>query len=279
MSSRFDESLERLTPTEALQVVRQAFTRDRATETLAELRVAIEALVKATLKSYTQEAARYASLRGEKLSPRDRRYLRILLNEVRRRVASGEVCSRDGKWNMLDVGAGPGRDLAFLASETGDVYATGVEKCEEFLRVLRAAKEQGLIHSAPYELDMRRLTGVPDDSYACVRHHATLHHLPLLWEGLGVDEAISESFRVLQPGGVLYALVKQGTGLQLTDTNDGMGQRLVQLFTRETINTLLGRNGFRVVRMESHWEWERDMDWLLVIAERPGTVGPAVGVL
>lgn len=268
--SRMAERQLQVATFDALDIVRRAQVHGQDRSDEVALRSAIDKLVNATIDSYEQMAVRYTALHGDKPSIADRRHLKVLLNEVRRRVRLGQVKVTGRRWRLLDVGAGPGRDLTFLVSTTDDLDAVAVEMCPTFLKMLRGAENRGRVLSPPYELDMRRLTGIPAASYACVRHHATLHHLPLLWRGMGADEAVAESYRVVQPGGILYTLVKRGNGMRIVDTNEGLGSRLFQLYTPEMINELLIRNGFRVIRLDLCWEWQRNVDWLRVLAERPG---------
>lgn len=95
------------------------------------------------------------------------------------------------------------------------------------------------------DADMRDLSAIPDGSFECVRNNATLHHLPLAACGLGADSAISESRRILVDGGVFQCLVKEGTGVEMTDTGEGLGRRFYQYFSAASTSIEFALSGFQ----------------------------------
>ena len=176
-----------------------------------QLHLAVERVVASVADDYSRACAGYSARYGSLPSQADLARFGALLGEVRRRLVHGELDGPRERWSLLDVGAGPGRDLAYLYAHFPEVSAVGAELCPAFIDLLRRRHIDGEIGEAPIVADMRTLSGIADESFECVRHNATLHHLPVLWRGLGADQAIDASHRVLKPGGVLAVLVKNWT--------------------------------------------------------------------
>ncbi len=184
-------------------------------------------------------------------------------------MAKGELLSAARRrWRLVDVGAGYGRDVRIIAREA-DIEPIAVEVADGFVEALRRSEARGEIpRGSVVKADMRRLDGIESMSVECVRLHATLHHLPVLWPGVGADAAVAEAHRVLVPGGVLCVTVKYGTGFRLVDTSEGLGGRAYQFFSAGMLVDLLDRNGFEVFRLERRME-RRDqgtVDWLFALA-------------
>ncbi len=257
---------------DAIMIIREAQVTSRANAETDTVLVtnAIETLVNATRKTYSKMSAKYSNLRSDHPSDWDMPMIDLMLETVRGRVASGKLLQSDGRWKLLDIGAGHGRDLEFFG-KISDVAPVGIENNDEFLEILAALEKAGRIPILSYmKADMRELTPIVSNSVACVRNHATLHHLPLLWKGVGVDQAISETYRVLQPHGIFYVLVKSGNGLDFIDTNEGLGPRLFQLFTKSSLSCVLERNGFHIFHLEERTEVRSSgsVDWIFALAER-----------
>jgi len=235
----------------------------------ADVASAIEVLVRATSDSYENEGVGYAERRGRGTSPWDEYLTEALLQCVRTRIAAGRLpVDLKGRWRLLDVGAGPGRDLVRLSHET-DILPFALENSPLFVRLLAdVAAKLGLPPSAVVAADMRDLSALDDASFQCVRSHATLHHLPVVGEGLGADVAVAETRRVLDTGGVFSVLAKAGTGVEMIDTKEGMGQRFYQLFSSSLMTELLERNRFTVVRIEDRVSHRPagDVDWMFCLA-------------
>jgi SAM-dependent methyltransferase len=174
-----------------------------------------------------------------------------MLSLVRSRIASRELPLRTNeKWRLLDVGAGYGRDVLRFSQEP-DVAPVALENAPGFVALLKGLQESGeLAADAVIAADMRAMVDVADGSFHCVRNHATLHHLPVVGQGLGADEAVRECRRILVKGGVFYVLVKAGEGLNMIDTKEGIGGRFFQLFTPSLLGQLLRRHDFDIAHME-----------------------------
>lgn len=218
------------------------------------LRDAIEEVVKVTSDTYTRESDLYTQVRQANTWSWEGYIYETLLALVRSRILDGRLPHQGTRWRLLDVGAGYGQDSLRLANEP-DIKPTAVDNSAGFLHVLlelerRGALPQGGVVSA----DMRHMDVIPDSSYACVRCHATLHHLPVVPAGLGADAAVAEARRVLVAGGVYYVLVKAGAGICIIDTEEGLGGRFYQLFSRCQLASLLERHSFQVVHLEENVE-------------------------
>jgi SAM-dependent methyltransferase len=252
---------------EAMAVIERA-QADESAVTEDVLSDAIEEIVRTTGDTYTRQSASYAEAREAQPWEWDSYIEGVLLALVRSRIASGRLNCPARKWRLLDVGAGYGRDVLRLA-KASDIEPVALENSIGFIKALRrlqdegALSPQGVIHA-----DMRDMASVPDRSFQCVRNHATLHHLPVVPYGLGADAAVAEARRVLVRGGVFYVLVKEGEGVELIDTGEGLGGRFYQLFTRDVLAELISRHSFSMVHLEEGIEPRAsgDVAWLFGLA-------------
>ncbi|MEU8755394.1 class I SAM-dependent methyltransferase [Streptomyces chartreusis] len=230
---------------------------------------AVDEVVRATAAAYTEQSASYEQAREAAPWKWDEYLTTTLLERVRSRIADGSLpLGGAERWRLLDVGAGYGRDVARFA-EQPDIEPVALENADGFVRYLHRAQDEGRIGpDGVMVTDMRDLSAVEDGRFHCIRVHATLHHLPLVSHGLGADAAVAGFRRVLAPGGVLYVLVKSGTGVNVIDTGEGLGGRFFQLFTSVSLRQLLERHSFSVVQMEEAVEPRPsgNVDWLFALA-------------
>ncbi len=83
------------------------------------------------------------------------------------------------------------------------------------------------------------------------------------------DLALTESYRVLKHGGLLYVSVKEGDSLRYVDTKEGYGGRVFQFHTMKSIKELIVRNEFSIID-----SWKKpstrgeEIRWISVIAEK-----------
>lgn len=143
--------------------------------------------------------------------------------------------------DILDVGAGPGRDL--LYGQKLGFKMVGCDKCEEFV----AQYNQRQMNAPTYIYGDACQLPFEKDTFDIVRQSASLVHIPIIGEGYGADLAISESYRVLKQGGLIYLLVKEGSGINVIDTKEGLGKRVFQYYEDSDIRQLLDRNNFKVI--------------------------------
>ena len=233
-----------------------------------ELRDAVEVVVKATSDTYTRENDLYSWIRQASTWSWDGYIYRTLLALVRSRISDGRLRHPGTRWRLLDVGAGDGQGTLRFGKEP-DIEPIALDNSAGFLRVLRELESSGALGpGGVISADMRDLAVIPDSSYACVRCHATLHHLPVVPAGLGADAAVAEARRVLVAGGVYCVLVKAGAGIGFIDTGEGLSGRFYQLFSRCQLAGLLERHSFQVVHLEENTEPRpsSDIPWLFALA-------------
>ncbi|MCX6630072.1 MAG: class I SAM-dependent methyltransferase [Candidatus Solibacter sp.] len=192
-----------------------------------------------------------------------------------RRLAGRGAAGADPKMRLLDVGTGHGRDLSYFA-RMKDVDAYGIDTADGFLEMLRERQRcETIPRWRVLGMDMRHLA-FKDETFDIVRHNATLLHLPLIGPGYGVDEALAETYRILRPNGVLYALVKAGDGMAIFDTREGLGPRFFQFFSERTLEECVCRNGFEACEITRHSSQRagRLIEWLSITAQRAGNIAP-----
>lgn len=259
-------SLDALAP--ALDCIRRAQAGQLASDSdlVAD---AVDVVVAATAETYAQQSAGYAALRGYETTKCEEYMTAKLLGTVRASIASGRLPGLDaGRWRLLDLGAGHGRDLLRFLTEP-DIIPVGVENASGFAAILhKLERERHLPPGCVVVTDMRDLSLLADATFQCVRSHAALHHLPALSGAVGADQAVAEGRRVLVRGGILYIVVKAGQGVQVIDTREGLGPRFFQLFTPRMLTDMLRRHRFDVLHLEARVS-ERatgPVDWLFCLA-------------
>lgn len=145
--------------------------------------------VKQTIAVYDQTASEYAKKVDKYGVPNERKKFCTLLPE-------------GGK--ILDAGCGPGRDSAYFIANGFSVV--GVDLSENLLTIARKKAPEGqFIHMNLLNLDFPNATF--DGIWAC----ASLHHL----RHVDVPGVISRCYTILKDSGVLFLLVKAGSGEHL----------------------------------------------------------------
>lgn len=222
-----------------------------------------EQIIGITLQTYKNTSDVYRAVRGEKLKEIDEICWATLNKYIGKYIPKNRE-----DINILDVATGNGRDVIYGQSIGYNVI--GTDNCSEFIAMLSQHSSEGLIKANSYkECDMRDLD-FPDHSFDVVRHNASLLHLPLLGKNYTTDLALSEAFRVLNPGGLLYVFVKTGTTLEILDTNESLGGRIFQFYSHKTLNEVVTRNGFVIVHTsdEAEVRGSDTIDWILLIAQK-----------
>jgi ubiquinone/menaquinone biosynthesis C-methylase UbiE len=234
-----------MTVGEAIELLEEAQSRGEVDG--ESISGAVDVLVAETAETYTRESDSYAAVRNDAPTEWDEVMNRQLLSTVRERISAGKLqATKDKKWRLLDVGAGHGRDFLHFAEEP-DIEPVALDNSQGFVELLlKAAEENELPPASVVVADMRDLSLFDDGVFQCVRNHATLHHLPVVAKGVGADDAVEETRRVMVEGGVFYVLVKAGDGVQMIDTGEGLGGRFFQLFTEDLLVDLLTRHAFSI---------------------------------
>lgn len=235
-----------------------------------ETKLIIERLSAITKSTYNRIADKYSSLRQKRPSKTDAQCMNEILEIARERKRNGLLGNKESIIKILDIGTGHGRDIQYM-NNFGDVFAFGIDNSMSFIKILENLASIGKIPKNSYaEMDMRNLDKFDNDYFDVVRQNATLLHLPMLPNGIGADEAISESYRVLKKNGILFVLVKSGIGLEVTDTEEGLGGRVYQYHTNDSLEELLSRNRFKIIQMRKRYSQRPTgrVEWILAIAEK-----------
>lgn len=168
--------------------------------------------------------------------------------------------------SILDVGSGSGRDLLF--GQHLGFKMVGCDKCEEFVNHYNQVQTNGpsYVYGDACQLPFEK------EKFDVVRQSASLVHIPIIGKGYGTDLAIHESYRVLKTGGLLYVLVKEGKGINVIDTNEGLGKRIFQYYEDKDIRQMLSRNNFKVLDVREIEEMRHGVliKWLACIAVKEG---------
>lgn len=240
---------------------------DRANDD--ELRLLVRRISELTQKTYNSVAQRYRTVRDKPHSDVNA-LLDELLDMARTKERSGALGIAGRRIRLLDVGAGDGRDLRYLASKP-DVDAVGIDNAHAFVELMGEFAARGAIAIGSFhEADMQAMDCFADSTFDVVRHNASLVHMPLLPRGIGADEVLHESNRVLRRGGLLFVLVKRGAGLHVIDTGEDLGPRVFQLYSSEDLRALLSRTGFSVLEIRDQVSHRASgpVEWLIAFAEK-----------
>lgn len=222
-----------------------------------------EKIIYVTRETYQKIYNNYRDVRGNKIKEIDNICWTILEKYIERYISNDK-----SSVNILDVGTGNGRDIIYGQSLGYNVI--GVDNCSGFIEILSEHERNGLINANSYkECDMRSLD-FSDNLFDVIRFNASLLHLPLIEKGYTVDLALSEAYRVLKNSGLLYVFVKTGSILELHDTKENLGGRIFQLFSHDTLNEVIMRNGFTIVYTSDEIEIRENskINWILLIAQK-----------
>jgi len=166
---------------------------------------------------------------------------------------------------VLDVGCGPGRDVAWFARHGFDAWGTDLS-----FRMLREARARGvtlpLVQADMAHLPFRK--GSFRGLWVC----ASLLHVPKAQAG----DVLRELARVVQPGHI-YLAVKRGEGAEWVSDAEGNRRYFVYYHPAE-IQLLVERSGFEVI---SCWEneglaspsppWINVLAWTRIRTPKTGT--------
>jgi ubiquinone/menaquinone biosynthesis C-methylase UbiE len=202
-----------------------------------------------TRESYNKIAPTYAQVSAvmhENLLEIAKKFLTLL------EPSSGPNC------NILDVGCGPGRDMAWFESHR--INVTGVDYTQAMLELARAKVRGRLVQS-----DMRHMP-FETSSVDGIWCNASLLHLPKT----DSPAALLEFKRVLKPAGILFLAVQEGEGEHL-ETREvyGESQRFFARYSVPEMTGLLEAAGFEVLTGYTHETHDRIWIRFLARAEKP----------
>jgi ubiquinone/menaquinone biosynthesis C-methylase UbiE len=151
----------------------------------------------------------------------------------------------------LDVGCGPGRDMAWFEARGASV--TGIDVSAEML-ARAGTKTSGTI----VQMDMRQLD-FADASYDAVWAIASLLHIPKA----EAPTVVSEFRRVVKEGGVVAVAVKRGTGERWLRRPEG--RRFFAYYEPTELDSLLASADLKTDRIDT--APGLDCEWLLALAQ------------
>jgi ubiquinone/menaquinone biosynthesis C-methylase UbiE len=140
---------------------------------------------------------------------------------------------------MLDVGCGPGQDMAWF--EGHNITVTGVDYTQAMLEIARTR-----VHGSLVQADMRQMPFEARciDGMWC---NSSLLHLPKT----DSPAALLEFKRVLKPDGILFLAVHEGEGERL-ETREwyGENQRFFARYSVPEMTGLLEAAGFQILECD-----------------------------
>lgn len=171
---------------------------------------------------------------------------------------------------LLDVGCAAGRDSAYLASKGHRVV--GIDSSSELIKIAKEKHpEINFVQGDFLELPFQSAT------FNAIWAKAALVHMPSMG---AVREAISEFYRVLKPKGLIMVFTKtykKGAPETAVIANKLSGQkRYFRYQDKQQFISLCENTGFKVLESKIYNEQEqkfganRDENWLLLIAQKPG---------
>lgn len=158
---------------------------------------------------------------------------------------------------ILDAGCGPGRDCEYFVKQ--GLKVVGVDLSDKLLDIAK----QRVPQASFVKQDLRALDFSPssfDGIWAC----ASLLHL----HRAEVPQVLENFFRLLKPSGVLFVMVKEGSGE--ADVKESLSSNMVRHFTYFTLTELkklLENSRFTVEEIYT-WNEElrrpgrRDLIWI-----------------
>jgi ubiquinone/menaquinone biosynthesis C-methylase UbiE len=155
--------------------------------------------------------------------------------------------------HILDVGCGPGRDMAWF--ESHNINVTGVDYTQAMLEIARSNVRGSLVQA-----DMRWMP-FESQSVDGIWCNASLLHLPKT----DSPAALLEFKRILKPAGILFLAVQEGEGEHL-ETREvyGENQRFFARYSMPEITRMLETAGFEI--LENHEHESRDRIWIRFLA-------------
>ena len=157
---------------------------------------------------------------------------------------------------LLDLGCGPGRDLLALTA-LGHVV-TGLDGSPVFAEMARAQSGCRVLQQNFVQLELG------EHEFDGVFANASLFHVP----GAELDRVLSELFRAIVPGGVLFCSNPRSFD---RDWEGFKGQRYGTFLTIESWLGRVARAGFVIERhfLRPSGKPASEQPWLAIVARRP----------
>lgn len=167
----------------------------------------------------------------------------------------GALPSRQGL-RILDVGCGPGRDLATLRSQGHE--PTGLEGCPAFVRMARQHSGCPVLEQSFFDLQL------PGAAFDGIFANASLFHVPRAT----LPRLLGELFRALVPGGALFCSNPRAMG---AEREGWQGERYGTYLTLESWSALFADAGFA---HEQHFlrppgKPTNEQPWLAMVLRKP----------
>lgn len=147
---------------------------------------------------------------------------------------------------ILDAGCGPGRDCDYFVKHGFNVI--GVDLSENLLTIAR----QRVPEANFLKQDLRKLN-FPLNSFDGIWACASLHHM----YRRDVPKALINFYRILKPEGILFVMVKEGTGgKEIRESLSSDLPRHYEFYKSEELTKLLKEAGF--IEVENYMWREED---------------------
>lgn len=193
-----------------------------------------------TRETYGQVAPIYAqvsAVMGENLIAYAEKFINLLEPEA----------------HILDVGCGPGRDMAWF--ESHNINVTGVDYTQAMLEIARTQVRGPLMQA-----DMRKMPFAAH-SFDGIWCNASLLHLPKT----DSPAALLEFKRILKPARMLFLAVQEGEGENLETRNVyGENQRFFARYSLPEMTGMLEIAEFEILEYSTHET--RDRIWIRFLA-------------
>lgn len=163
-------------------------------------------------------------------------------DELRRIVNKAEALNHNLE-KFLDLGCGNGRHLKYMRKQYPALKIYGVDNAPESIILCKTLEAQGKLEQGTVtKADMRELP-FEDSFFDLIMARHSLMGLPLVkTHKLGLDEAFSEIWRTLKPGGMLHGVTRRGQGVSYTSA--------YQLLDIIDIQHMAQRHGFDVIGLQ-----------------------------
>ena len=222
---------------------------------------------KFTSETYARMAKVYTQGHSSRPEGEDLANLERLMALIEQEIS----LSKGEKIRFLDVGTGL-RDMTWL-SEQESLEVHGIDKSAPLMKLI-SDKLGSKVDAKPMDMNDLRYQ---DGTFHVVRSQASLHHFILIDPRQGLDLVYQEVNRILITGGLFYIHTKaeDGTrrrGIQIINTQEGLGSRVYQHANEKLLRQVLARNGFEPITEFKKWrDWRGDNN-IIVTAKKVKTI-------